>query len=406
MARLIQSIFSGGKTGATGGSGFTDQELAEYQKALMLGARAAGKTGNPVTAAAGGLLGQMARKKFFPTDEEEANKLVKQAQSQVAQIIDPSDSLNFNREVIGLLSVMAQNKNNPVLTSIISEGSQEVKDAETKKENDRVFTLTAQTKLRQDMLNVKTAEQKAEYDNLVRLIRSKERFVDPEKITNVENKYRDEYKKKWDEYSIRANAFKSMLANISNNTKSGDLAAIIAYFKTLDPNSAVLTGEVELAKKAQELGGIAITAWNSWKEGSGLTPKLKQELAQAASSSVNTASQSLKVEQDFYTTLSERKGLNVANIVYGEPLQMYEFDNEKFDPENTDTWGGFVEIPLPEEVNKEEKPKLEPAAETVITSNPYNASGDANFEEARQNLLNKLQPVLLPVEDEEEENNQ
>ena len=258
MARLIQSIFSGGKTGATGSGGFTDEELSDYQKALLRGKQAAGKTGNPITAAAGGLLGQMARKKFFPTDEEEANKVLKQAMAQVAETIDPSDSLNFNREVIGLLSVMAQNKKNPVLAGIISEESQKVKDAEVNKEKDRLYVLTAQTKLRQDILNVKTAEQKAEYDNLVRLIRSKGRFVDPEKITNVENKYRDEYKKKWDEYSLRANAFKSMLTNIANDTKAGDLAAIIAYFKTLDPNSAVLTGEVDLAKKAQELGGLAL----------------------------------------------------------------------------------------------------------------------------------------------------
>tara|TARA_R110000764_G_scaffold74265_1_gene150829 strand:- start:120 stop:1340 length:1221 start_codon:yes stop_codon:yes gene_type:complete len=406
MARLIQSIFSGGKTGATGSGGFTDEELSDYQKALLRGKQAAGKTGNPITAAAGGLLGQMARKKFFPTDEEEANKVLKQAMAQVAETIDPSDSLNFNREVIGLLSVMAQNKKNPVLAGIISEESQKVKDAEVNKEKDRLYVLTAQTKLRQDILNVKTAEQKAEYDNLVRLIRSKGRFVDPEKITNVENKYRDEYKKKWDEYSLRANAFKSMLTNIANDTKAGDLAAIIAYFKTLDPNSAVLTGEVDLAKKAQELGGLALTVWNSWQDGSGLTPKLKQELAQAASSSVNTASQSLKVEQDFYTQLADRKGLNVDSIVYGEALQRYEFDNDNFDPKNTDTWGSFVEIPLPEEVTKEEKPILEPATESVITSNPYNASGDDNFEETRQNLLDKLQTVLLPVEDEEEEDNQ
>lgn len=406
MARLIQSIFSGGKTGATGSGGFTDEELAEYQKALMRGAKAAGKTGNPVTAAAGGLLGQLARKKFFPTDEEEANKAVKEARSQVAQIIDPSDSLNFNREVIRLLAVMAQNKNNPVLAGIISEESQKVKDAEVKKENDRLYTLTAQTKLRQDLLNVKTAEQKAEWDNLVRFTRSKGFLVDPEKINTLETKYREEYKKKWDEYSIRANAFKSMLTNISNNTKSGDLAAIIAYFKTLDPNSAVLTGEVELAKKAQELGGIAITAWNSWKEGSGLTPKLKQELAQAAASSVNTASQSLKVEQDFYTGLSERKNLDVNNIVYGEALQNYEFDNENFDPKNTDTWGKFVEIPLPEKVTIEENPKLEPAEEPVVTSNPYNRSSDTNFKAAIENLKNRVQPALVPVEDEEKEDNQ
>lgn len=406
MARLIQSIFSGGKTGATGSGGFTDEELSDYQKALLRGKQAAGKTGNPITAAAGGLLGQMARKKFFPTDEEEANKVLKQAMAQVAETIDPSDSLNFNREVIGLLSVMAQNKKNPVLAGIISEESQKVKDAEVNKEKDRLYVLTAQTKLRQDILNVKTAEQKAEYDNLVRLIRSKGRFVDPEKITNVENKYRDEYKKKWDEYSLRANAFKSMLTNIANDTKAGDLAAIIAYFKTLDPNSAVLTGEVDLAKKAQELGGLALTVWNSWQDGSGLTPKLKQELAQAASSSVNTASQSLKVEQDFYTQLADRKGLNVDSIVYGEALQRYEFDNDNFDPKNTDTWGSFVEIPLPEEVTKEEKPILEPATESVITSNPYNASGDDNFEELRQNLQNKLESALVPVEDEEEEDNQ
>ena len=404
--RLIQSIFSGGKTGATGSGGFTDEELADYQKALMRGRQATGAGGNPVLGAAGGLLGQMARKKFFPTDEEEANKVVKQAQSQVAEIIDPSDSLNFNREVIRLLAVMAKGKKNPVLAGIISEGSQKVKDAEVQKEKDRVFTLTAQTKLNNDRLSLKTAKEAKEYADKVRLLNMQGKFTDLEKISNLENKYRDEYKKKWDEYSLRANAFKSMLTNISNNTKAGDLAAIIAYFKTLDPNSAVLTGEVDLAKKAQELGGLALTVWNSWKDGSGLTPKLKQELAQAASSSVNTASQSLKVEQDFYAGLSERKNLNADNIVYGEPLQMYEFDNERFDPNNTDTWGKFVEVPLPEGVTVEEKPKLKPAEEPVVTSNPYASEDLTDFEKTRQILQERLQTELVPVKDEDEENNQ
>ena len=406
MARLIQSIFSGGKTGSTGGtgSGFSEEELAQYQQSLMRGKQGAGAGGNPVMGAAGGLLGQMARKKFFPTDEENASKAVSQAQAQVAQTIDPSDTLNFNREVIGLLSVMAKGKNNSALNNIISEGSQKVKDAETKKENDRVFAVNAQVKLNQDRLNLKTAKDKEAWDAEVRMANSQGFLKKPKEILEAETKFRLEYKKKWDEYSVRKNAFTAMLDNVAVNTKSGDLAVMIGYFKTLDPTSAVLTGEIDLAKRAQELGGLAETAWNSISSGSGLPQKLKQELAQSAGNSINAASGALKVEQDYYAGLAERKNFNVDNVVYGEPLQMYKFNNEAFNKDDPSSFGKFEEVPLPEGVTVE-KDKTAPEPVEVqgdgTPTNPFGKSA-ADFETKRQLAKQKLQESLLPKDEEEE----
>ena len=85
---------------------------------------------------------------------------------------------------------------------------------------------------------------------------------------------------------------------------------------------------------------------------------------------------------------------------------MYEFDNERFDPNNTDTWGKFVEVPLTEGVTVEEKPKLKPAEEPVVTSNPYASEDLTDFEKTRQILQERLQTELVPVKDEDEENNQ
>ena len=403
--RLIQSIFSGGKTGSAGGtgSGFSEEELAQYQQSLMRGAKGAGAGGNPVMGAAGGLLGEMARKKFFPTDEEEASKVVSQAQAQVAQTIDPSDTLNFNREVIGLLGVMAKGKNNSVLTGIISEGSLKIKDAETKKEKDRIFILDAQTKLNQDRQNLKTSKDKEAWDAEVRMANSKGFLKQPEKIIEAETKFRLEYKKKWDEYSVRKNAFTAMLDNAAVNTKSGDLALMIGYFKTLDPTSAVLTGEVDLAKHAQELGGLAETAMNAITSGSGLPEKLKQELAQSAGNSINAASGSLKVEQDYYAGLAERKGFNVDNVVYGEALQVYKFNNEAFNKDDPSSFGKFEEVPLPEGVTVEKNTSTpdpipdtsDPKPDEVVT---------ANNNEPVESVLSNLGIVTPPQED--EENNQ
>ena len=221
MARLIQSIFSGGKTGATGGSGFTDQELAEYQKALMRGKQGTGAGGNPVMGAVGGLLGQMARKKFFPTNEEEANKVAKQAmQDVIASGISPDDSLNFQRAVIGQLQAYASQSDNPALIAQVVNSSQKLKETEA-------ATTASQNKRLQDELGIAQAKEtlvQSKKDNMRKDIDHLDKLN--KKVTNLKGKYVIGSEKSREFLNTQSNEFKKYYQD--NYNAVGKLTALMS----------------------------------------------------------------------------------------------------------------------------------------------------------------------------------
>jgi hypothetical protein len=160
MARLIQSIFSGGK------SGFDDEELARYQAALQRGLKTTAAGGNPVAAATGGLLGQLVRSKFFPTEGEKADKAIKEESVKLAQVLDPAQyKEEYNMELANVLMQRGRDENSAKLF----QAGLKIIDSTEKSIRDKEQTRIQQESATQELLAKRKANIKAdlEYGKLV-----------------------------------------------------------------------------------------------------------------------------------------------------------------------------------------------------------------------------------------------
>ena len=349
MARLIQSIFSGGKTGATGSGGFTDEELADYQKALMRGRQSAGVGGNPVMGAAGGLLGQMARKKFFPTDEEEANKVVKQAMQDVMDSgISPNDSLNFQRAVIGQLQAYASQSDNPALIAQVVESSQKLKETEA-------ATTASQNKRVQDELGIAQAKENLIQTKKQNLINDAEQLrKTTQQATNARGKFVIGSEKSRDYLNTQSNEFKKYYQ--ANYNAVGKLTALMSLGTDLSgADDYIFTSSlVKAIDDGVMTDSEAIMAGNTagdWARIKNLLAKFKkgQNLpAEARASILRTLANVTKGKQGsfekfFNATINrtsaafdmdspEQKSAVESLMLqyFGTPQELYDTDSEKF----------------------------------------------------------------------------
>ena len=347
--RLIQSIFSGGKTGATGSGGFTDEELADYQKALMRGRQATGAGGNPVLGAAGGLLGQMARKKFFPTDEEESNKVVKQAMQDVmASGISPNDSLNFQRAVIGQLQAYASQSDNPALIAQVVESSQKLKETEA-------ATTASQNKRVQDELGIAQAKENLIQTKKQNIINDAEQLrKTTQQATNARGKFVIGSEKSRDYLNTQSNEFKKYYQD--NYNAVGKLTALMSLGTDLSgADDYIFTSSlVKAIDDGVMTDSEAIMAGNTagdWARIKNLLDKFKkgQNLpAEARASILRTLANVTKGKQGsfekfFNATINrtsaafdmdspEQKSAVESLMLqyFGTPQELYDTDSEKF----------------------------------------------------------------------------
>jgi len=347
--RLIQSIFSGGKTGATGSGGFTDEELADYQKALMRGRQATGAGGNPVLGAAGGLLGQMARKKFFPTDEEESNKVVKQAMQDVmASGISPNDSLNFQRAVIGQLQAYASQSDNPALIAQVVESSQKLKETEA-------ATTASQNKRVQDELGIAQAKENLIQTKKQNLINDAEQLrKTTQQATNARGKFVIGSEKSRDYLNTQSNEFKKYYQD--NYNAVGKLTALMSLGTDLSgADDYIFTSSlVKAIDDGVMTDSEAIMAGNTagdWARIKNLLDKFKkgQNLpAEARASILRTLANVTKGKQGsfekfFNATINrtsaafdmdppeQKEAVKSLMLQYfGTPQELYDTDSEKF----------------------------------------------------------------------------
>jgi len=347
--RLIQSIFSGGKTGATGSGGFTDEELADYQKALMRGRQATGAGGNPVLGAAGGLLGQMARKKFFPTDEEESNKVVKQAMQDVmASGISPNDSLNFQRAVIGQLQAYASQSDNPALIAQVVESSQKLKETEA-------ATTASQNKRVQDELGIAQAKENLIQTKKQNIINDAEQLrKTTQQATNARGKFVIGSEKSRDYLNTQSNEFKKYYQD--NYNAVGKLTALMSLGTDLSgADDYIFTSSlVKAIDDGVMTDSEAIMAGNTagdWARIKNLLDKFKkgQNLpAEARASILRTLANVTKGKQGsfekfFNATINrtsaafdmdspeQKEAVKSLMLQYfGTPQELYDTDSEKF----------------------------------------------------------------------------
>lgn len=300
MARLIQSIFSGGKTGATGSGGFTDEELADYQKALLRGRQATGAGGNPVLGAAGGLLGQMVRKKFFPTQGEEATDSLKQARIAAAKNVDPTDPA-FNREVLKQFVALNQGTENPAVLRAAAELSSEVRTQEASLQKVAEDRAQRAASLQSTQLSNTAAQQ-----NLDQLNKLRDTYAGAKLPPAEMDKFRIERGKEFrDTYAVKFNTTASTIKRILAlpDTGAGDFQLVNSFIKLVD-DSIVTSEEFAAAAKAAGVKEELLNKWREFKEGDILSAEARNKLRQTAILMYQSTEDAFKTVYQQYETIA------------------------------------------------------------------------------------------------------
>ena len=300
MARLIQSIFSGGKTGATGSGGFTDEELADYQKALLRGRQATGAGGNPVLGAAGGLLGQMVRKKFFPTQGEEATDSLKQARIAAAKNVAPTDPA-FNREVLKQFVALNQGTENPAVLRAAAELSSEVRTQEASLQKVAEDRAQRAASLQSTQLSNTAAQQ-----NLDQLNKLRDTYAGAKLPASEMDKFRIERGKEFrDTYAVKFNTTASTIKRILAlpDTGAGDFQLVNSFIKLVD-DSIVTSEEFAAAAKAAGVKEELLNKWREFKEGDILSAEARNKLRQTAILMYQSTEDAFKTVYQQYETIA------------------------------------------------------------------------------------------------------
>jgi hypothetical protein len=118
---------------------------------------------------------------------------------------------------------------------------------------------------------------------------------------------------------------KKMLSALDQNTGAGDVAAIFAFMKTLDPQSVVRESEFEVAEGT---GGSTLLSfekafqkWQKLKTGERLTDRERENFKKAAIAFHNSSEGTIDNIRSGYETVAQNKGLNIENIFVDNDLR-------------------------------------------------------------------------------------
>ena len=390
--RLIQSIFSGGKTAGSGG--FTDQELADYQKALLRGRQAAGAGGNPVLGAAGGLLGEMARKKFFPTQGEEANKAANSAyQSALDSGIDPINEPNkFQMELAKNLAAVGSELENSSLTKMAVEYAQSAKNNKAELATQRAQREAAKVSLANAKVEGKIKE--LNFQKTLEDIENDKKFREDGILRNADDikaavtKFADDYRKDiGDAFKVKR-SFEILLN--ADNTAAGGFFIVNTLAKLLDPTSAITSEEFKAIAGLGSLRQKLETALAAAREGKTIDEDILREIREEAFNIYKIDQQNLAATTKFYREAARGVGIN-DNLIKNQIIGRQDFSSEEIDAFIT-----TLPDPKPEPEPDPKPDPSEPKVEKVV---------EANNNETLLNVLSDL-GVYNPPQDDEEENNQ
>jgi hypothetical protein len=165
-----------------------------------------------------------------------------------------------------------------------------------------------------DATDNKNAQIKAA-NELVKTIREDE--------NNFFKNYNDD--KQVETFNESTTQLKKMLAALEQDTGAGDVAAIFAFMKTLDPNSVVRESEFEVAEGT---GGSTLLSfekafqkWQKLKTGERLTDRERENFKKAAISFHNASEGAIDNIRSGYETIAENRGLNIENIFVDNDLR-------------------------------------------------------------------------------------
>ena len=166
-----------------------------------------------------------------------------------------------------------------------------------------------------------TENAKDAKDALDRADKLKERIAKDEQ-TFFKNYNDDKQVENFNESTVQ---LKKMLAALEQDTGAGDVAAIFAFMKTLDPNSVVRESEFEVAEGT---GGSTLLSfekafqkWQKLRTGQRLTEREKENFKQAAIAFHNSSEGAIDNIRSGYEKVAENKGLNIENIFVDSDLR-------------------------------------------------------------------------------------
>lgn len=110
-------------------------------------------------------------------------------------------------------------------------------------------------------------------------------------------------------------AYRKLDNALAQGTGAGDLAAIFAFMKALDPESVVREGEQELARRTNGPADWLVGYAQSLTGGGSLTPQTREQIRQAANSQVQALRGDYDAAVKYYTDLAGRYGIRPEDVI-------------------------------------------------------------------------------------------
>tara|TARA_R110000824_G_scaffold353901_1_gene540980 strand:- start:2048 stop:3073 length:1026 start_codon:yes stop_codon:yes gene_type:complete len=151
-------------------------------------------------------------------------------------------------------------------------------------------------------------------------------------ITSQENILFDKYStnktvQAFNESSVQ---LKKMLSALEEDTGAGDVAAVFAFMKTLDPSSVVRESEFEVAESTRGTRLLQFEdgwqVWNKLKRGERLTTKQKEDYKKAAIGFWGGDQSAVDNIKSSYMKKITNQGLNSDNIFVDADIRPSEID--------------------------------------------------------------------------------
>lgn len=134
-------------------------------------------------------------------------------------------------------------------------------------------------------------------------------------IRTQENKLRTEFNPFKKQFQEAQTAQDKVVKSLARQTAAGDVSAVFAYMKVLDPGSVVREGEQATARNAAGVPERIRNAYNRTLTGESLTPEQRQDFLETSQSLFESEKDKYEVNKKVYEDIATRQGLNVLNVV-------------------------------------------------------------------------------------------
>ena len=136
------------------------------------------------------------------------------------------------------------------------------------------------------------------------------------KVTDQENLLRKEFIKENQEFKTAKTQKEKLSRSLNRGTAAGDLAAIFAFMKLLDPPSVVREGEQATARNAAGVPERIRNQYNRLLKGNSLTPLQRKDFRRTSEEVYKPYLLRYKDLTTRYKDIAKRQNLNPKNIIY------------------------------------------------------------------------------------------